>query len=240
MQLMNTENVKIIQHQIILFWLWSVEKWVRAIKNVIIICCNAAVQQTYLEHLLMIRQFLRRKRYMNIDYVQHWNFTIQVLCNVKMRWKKVMKDHLIAKTRSTSDLPTSNNGKNRTKCLSLIFNRYWLCNYLYLTISLSFHCALYIFAGDLSERIGARLHDLSQLQLENGKRSHLSRANISKSSRSVKKQIESHNYMVHINYVRLTPICNLLIQYLQQCNRKPKLSLRSWTKSKTTWKRFQN
>ena len=57
--------------------------------------------------------------------------------------------------------------------------------YKFLTIAFSCHCTLYIFAGDLSERIGARLHDLSQLQLESGKRSHLSRANISKSSRLV-------------------------------------------------------
>ena len=54
-----------------------------------------------------------------------------------------------------------------------------------MTIAFSCHCTFYIFAGDLNERIGARLHDLSQLQLESGKRSHLSRANISKSSRLV-------------------------------------------------------
>ena len=59
-----------------------------------------------------------------------------------------------------------------------------------MSIALNCHCTLYIFVGDLSERIGARLHDLSQLQLESGKRSHLSRANISKSSRLVSAQQE--------------------------------------------------
>ena len=102
-----------------------------------------------------------------------------------MRWKKVMKDHLIAKTRSTSDLPTSNNGKKKTNYHLLIWNNCVLRNYKYFTIAFSCHCTFYIFAGNLNERIGARLHDLSQLQLESGKRSHLSRANISKSSRLV-------------------------------------------------------
>ena len=106
-----------------------------------------------------------------------------------------MKDHLIAKTRSTSDLPTSNNGKNRTYHFLLIWNK--SKNTFDKCFKMSLY--LYMFIGDLSERIGARLHDLSQLQLESGKRSHLSRANISKSSRLVSAQIEKHRYIVHTN-----------------------------------------
>ena len=38
-------------------------------------------------------------------------------------------------------------------------------------------------SGDLGQRIDARLHDLGQLQLEDGNRSHVSKANFSKNAR---------------------------------------------------------
>ena len=98
-----------------------------------------------------------------------------------------MKDHLIARTRSTSDLPSSNNGIFKIKfCINilspLLFKKYVIKYHLFI-FRVFFLYLVLIFLGDLGHRIDARLHDLSQLQLENGKRTHVSRANIPKSNR---------------------------------------------------------
>ena len=103
------------------------------------------------------------------------------IIRINMRWKKVVKEHLTARTRSTSDLPSTNVGmKWATSIIVLEMVTSFVCNGLVCTKIWFF----IDFSGNLGERIDARLHDLSQLQLEDdGKRTHNSREKFSKNKR---------------------------------------------------------